>query len=45
MTEQPSDTPRTTPDAPATPPEEREHVRTQGETSVDDAFGAADDPS
>ena len=45
MTEQPSDTTGEAPDAPVTPPEEREHVRTQGETSVDDAFGAADDPS
>lgn len=32
--------------APATQPEqsEHEHVRTIGETTVDDALGAADDP-
>ena len=51
MSEQPSDS---TPQAPdestrdtATGPEStpRRNVRTEGETSVDDALGAADDPA
>lgn len=50
MTEQPSgggeEAPAVTDDAAQTAPDatEHEHVRTEGETTVDDALGGADDP-
>jgi hypothetical protein len=51
MNAQPNGTTQDAPDkqskpvVPAHVPVAHEHVRTEGETGVDDALGAADDPS